>query len=127
MAQTATRYVEWRSENRERLAAYQREYYQKNREKLLEKNRLRAKERGYNKSNLSNLDYREMVIGLLRQRDGDTCPICDELIYERFSIDHIQPRNMGGSNDPENLRLAHYSCNHTRPRGNKIWRGQPIS
>lgn len=127
MAQTAKRYVEWREENRERLAAYQREYYLKNREEILESNRKRAKERGYNTNRVSTMDYRTMVVGLLRQRDGDVCGICDEIMVDDFSIDHIEPRNMGGSNEPENLRLAHYFCNHTRPRGNKVWRNQPIS
>lgn len=72
--------------------------------------------------------WREMLVGYLRERDGDRCGICHRGI--RFdlksgpkgddrgpSIDHIEPRSLGGSDDLANLRLAHWGCNRARKTG----------
>lgn len=67
----------------------------------------------------------KMTVGQLVQRDGINCKICGEVVdmaatakdLFRPSIDHIVPRAHGGTNDPENLQLAHLWCNqvkHTR-------------
>lgn len=69
-----------------------------------------------------------MLVGYLRERDGDKCQICRRDI--RFdlpsgpkgdtrgpSIDHIVPRSKGGDDDLANLRLTHWGCN--RSRGNR--------
>lgn len=56
----------------------------------------------------------------LAMRDGTNCHICAEAIDMTLrradsvfcpSIDHIKPRALGGSDDPENLALAHFWCN----------------
>lgn len=56
-------------------------------------------------------------------RDDWTCGICLEPVDRkligtdsiwRASLDHIIPRSIGGTNDPENLRLAHFWCNSAR-------------
>ena len=50
-------------------------------------------------------------------RDGKKCGIChgefseDDLMNQRFHVDHIRPKSKGGSHDLENLQLAHVSCN----------------
>ena len=60
---------------------------------------------------------------ILRKRDGDHCYICGkEMDFEPVSggvkrgasVDHIQPRQFGGSNDYANLRLACRACNGFR-------------
>lgn len=62
--------------------------------------------------------YRVMVISLLRERDGDDCGICGEQIpYDEMSIDHIEEVWRGGSDESDNIRLAHLACNLSRGRG----------
>lgn len=57
------------------------------------------------------------------QRDSWTCWLCLEVVDHsligttsewRPSLDHITPRSHGGSNHPDNLRLAHFWCNVIR-------------
>lgn len=55
-------------------------------------------------------------------RDGWVCQICGEGTSRRFTagdpwsptLDHIVPRSRGGSDDAQNLRLAHSWCNSVR-------------
>lgn len=56
----------------------------------------------------------------IAQRDGTDCGICGlpvDMGLSRAngldcpSVDHIMPRSLGGSHDPENLQLAHLRCN----------------
>lgn len=52
----------------------------------------------------------------LMKRDRGRCGICRKPVRAtsgpmRPSIDHIWPRSLGGSDDLENLQLAHYRCN----------------
>lgn len=67
--------------------------------------------------------YRDQVYPMkvadLAERDGFDCAICTEPVDfslkrpERLSpsIDHIIPVSRGGTNTPENLQLAHLTCN----------------
>lgn len=61
----------------------------------------------------------------LVERDGWDCWLCEwpvnpfTLEEHRASADHVIPKAQGGSNDLENLRLAHASCNEYRG-GSKI-------
>ena len=62
----------------------------------------------------------------LAARDGNKCGICGEDVDMSLSPrspegptrDHIWPWSLGGSDDPENLRLAHNACNIRR--GNRV-------
>jgi 5-methylcytosine-specific restriction endonuclease McrA len=74
-------------------------------------------------------EARRVLIGHLRNRDGDRCQICHGLIdfeiksgsrgsRRGHSIDHITPRSLGGGDDLDNLRLTHWGCNQAR--GNRI-------
>ena len=71
--------------------------------------------------------WRELLVGYLRERDGDDCKICRKAIrYELRSgprgdesglgpsVDHVVPRSEGGADDLANLRLAHWCCNRMR-------------
>lgn len=58
----------------------------------------------------------------LAARDGFLCRLCDDVVdltlpYPDWlspSVDHIIPRSAGGSDEPENLQLAHWICNVRR-------------
>lgn len=60
------------------------------------------------------------------ERDAWTCQICDRAVEPALhpnhtfaaTLDHLIPRSHGGSDDPENLRLAHRICNSAR--GNRV-------
>jgi len=60
-----------------------------------------------------------MSIHRLTRRDGTNCGICGEHVDVTLkkphplspTVDHIIPWAKGGTHDPENLQLAHYTCN----------------
>lgn len=62
---------------------------------------------------------RAIAIPMLVERDGGDCSLCagplDFSIAwpdpRSVSIDHVYPVSLGGTNAPENLALAHFSCN----------------
>src|SRR6478672_5462978 len=54
---------------------------------------------------------------LVRERANYLCEYChslERLSANRFTIDHITPRSLGGSDDLENLALACRCCNERR-------------
>jgi len=66
---------------------------------------------------------------VIAERDGWSCHLCGESIDrerhyqgwinpEGASVDHVVPLSRGGSNDPANLKAAHWSCNVRR--GNRL-------
>ena len=67
-------------------------------------------------------------IAPLRERDGDDCWLCRELIDFSLepghprgrSVDHVRPRIAGGQNVLANIRLAHRQCNERR---GAVWNG----
>jgi 5-methylcytosine-specific restriction endonuclease McrA len=63
-------------------------------------------------------DYREIALNFLEERDGLTCPVCEELLdrsaivrSEKVEIDHITPIRLGGDNKTGNVRMVHSRCN----------------
>lgn len=68
---------------------------------------------------LGPLLARREVVVQLRAQDGDLCQLCLEPIDFTLrwpqagypTLDHIQPRASGGNDNPDNLWLAHFSCN----------------
>ena len=50
---------------------------------------------------------------ILLKRDGYTCAICHKTLRNRddITIDHWIPRAAGGSDELDNLKLAHKRCN----------------
>lgn len=66
------------------------------------------------------------------ERDAWSCWICKEKVerdieysYEEYnplypSLDHVIPRSKGGSNHPDNLKLAHVQCNALRGAPNLV-------
>jgi 5-methylcytosine-specific restriction endonuclease McrA len=56
------------------------------------------------------------------ERDGWACWLCGELVDEALprtsrmgaTVDHVVPLSKGGSDELENLRLAHWICNNKK-------------
>ena len=45
------------------------------------------------------------------------CHLCKQYVpVAEMSFDHIVPSSLGGTNKPENLALAHITCNQERGR-----------
>lgn len=63
---------------------------------------------------------RQLILQALVERDGAYCVICskDFSINTEMTIDHWIPKSAGGSDDLDNLRLAHRNCN--------VWKGDRI-
>lgn len=59
------------------------------------------------------------------QRDNGTCQLCGRPIQEENkmlfgTLDHIEPRSLGGGDEPSNLRLTHFLCNLLRSNNQEI-------
>ena len=65
---------------------------------------------------------RRFWVERLGERDGWTCHLCGGTVDSRLywpqglagSVDHIVPVHCGGDDSPENLALAHLTCNVSR-------------
>jgi 5-methylcytosine-specific restriction enzyme A len=55
----------------------------------------------------------EKLRELLAARDGMFCGICNRALFDfgGTNIDHKIPRAKGGSDNIDNLQIAHISCN----------------
>ncbi|MCY4111649.1 MAG: HNH endonuclease [Chloroflexi bacterium] len=51
---------------------------------------------------------REFVIA----RDGHRCAVCGR--YRRLEVDHVTPREQGGSDDPRNLQAICRPCHEAK-------------
>ncbi|MEI6428752.1 MAG: HNH endonuclease [Pseudanabaena sp. ELA607] len=45
---------------------------------------------------------------------GTHCSSSDVFTLDELTLDHLMPKSKGGSNNPENLRLACRKCNSSR-------------
>ncbi len=98
--------------------AYYRLFYQIHRERYLKKNHdyygKHSKDPEFLKRRRER-QYRTMVISLLKERNGDTCGICMEVLsFEDTEVDHIIPISWGGLSNPDNLQLTHKKCNRAK-------------
>lgn len=65
---------------------------------------------------------RPVRLAEIAERDGWVCGICVEVIDQAAkwpapgspSIDHVIPLSRGGIHDPDNVQLAHLSCNSSK-------------
>ncbi len=62
--------------------------------------------------NGSQAAWRKLRLAII-SRDGPDCVLCGR---PGNSVDHIIPRNQGGTNDPSNLRVLCVRCNSSRPK-----------
>lgn len=69
----------------------------------------------------------------LRERDGDNCHLCGLYVPPAArkphplaaEVDHILPTSHAGTHDPENLALAHKTCNIAKGNKSAKWRRDP--
>jgi 5-methylcytosine-specific restriction endonuclease McrA len=49
-------------------------------------------------------------------RDGNYCYLCHKLFDKKgdMTIDHVVPTSLGGTDDIQNLKLAHEDCNRKK-------------
>lgn len=70
----------------------------------------------------------------LRERDGDDCHLCGLPVPATArkphplaaEVDHILPVSRGGTHDPQNLALAHKTCNIAKGNKPMTWRRDPV-
>lgn len=128
-------WLEWYDRNQQRseyrrqwyalLTEEQREQRRANKRELYRKRIAEGWHGPYRKNHTDNVVWRELLISLVIQRDGKICGLCGKEVQPgEEQIDHIMPRNMGGSNTAENVRLTHYTCNIRRPKKPKDLRLQ---
>lgn len=104
--------ADWRAQNRDRLLAYEREYRAANPEVIREKlHRRRAR--------LLDAYVAPVDAEDIWQRDEGLCGVCGEPIdrslkwphRRSLTHDHIVALADGGTHEPDNVQLAHASCN----------------
>lgn len=115
------RLTKWISENRARKAEVDRNFYRKNREKVLQDVKS-WKKNNPEKVRASNINRK----ALKRQAEGKhtsadlkrifemqrgKCAYCKVSIKNGYHVDHIKPLSKGGSNWPKNIQLTCESCN----------------
>jgi hypothetical protein len=78
------------------------------------------------KARLRGLAGEPLSVWEIYERDGGRCHICGEHVHDDIkwpdgrapSVDHVLPITKGGSDEPENLKLAHLRCNISK--GNRV-------
>jgi 5-methylcytosine-specific restriction endonuclease McrA len=102
----------WRHANKDRVAGYDRDFAQRNPQKIAEK---RARRRAL----LRNAPEVEKIDRLLiYARDSGICHICGRHVQRSsFTLDHLIPLAHGGPHVASNLGVAHFSCNSRRGDG----------
>ena len=100
-----------------------REYYKRHPEAIVKQSRLyrsRHPEIANARSRRWNHEHRRgYSVAAILELYGDKCHLCSkEILPEHFSVDHVIPLSLGGSDELSNLRPAHRSCNSSK--GNRI-------
>lgn len=59
---------------------------------------------------------RAATIATIVMRDGVACYICGQGqdAHDPWEVEHVKPRALGGSDELDNLALAHRSCNRAK-------------
>lgn len=134
--------IEWQRRYPEKMAAKAARYREKNRERLSrrgkemrlkEPERLAANRQRYlakkpfavtdacrrRRAKLKNAPRVEKYDSLdIANRDGWKCHICGKKVHRRqLSMDHLVPLSRGGDDTPQNVALAHRTCNNRRGPG----------
>ncbi|MGW0626438.1 HNH endonuclease [Streptomyces sp. NPDC002758] len=63
-----------------------------------------------------------VILSEIAERDGWRCHLCGDPVDPELSwpdplspsLDHVVPLSLGGPHTPENVRLAHLSCNSAK-------------
>lgn len=117
-----------RAKRKTQERAYRIRYYEANRERILERNRLdmqrwRGRNRQRHRDNARNgvarrrVRLREQAVetvdySAVYVRDNGTCYLCGHFaLREEVHFDHVVPLARGGAHSYENVRVAHALCN----------------
>ena len=103
--QFAARSLKWRTENKERWNEIARNSIARNPQANADRSaRRRARERGVPHEPVDRL--------AIYQRDRGICHLCNTHVdIDVFTLDHIIPISKKGPHTPDNLAVAHRSCN----------------
>lgn len=120
------------------MKIYTKDYYEKNKEKMLsatkewvkknpekhrnnilknrvsEKTRIKARENAiiqFHKRRKVEGSFTKFDIDDLYLKQRGSCPYCFKNLKKEFHIDHIKPISKGGTNWPDNLQLTCPTCN----------------
>lgn len=58
------------------------------------------------------IEKKRKLTSTLLQRDGSCCFYCGLHLGADISIEHLHEKSRGGSDHPNNLKLAHVLCNN---------------
>jgi len=102
--------------NRERVLAQKAEYREENREAIyarrdMEKHREYERKR---RARLLDAYVAAVVSDEIVKRDCGRCGICGKPVMGDLEIDHIIPLAAGGTHEPENVQVAHRTCNRRK-------------
>ena len=118
----------WSSENSEHLKQRNKERYEKNKDQLRKAARVRQKRNPerYLENNRKRRALRvkargthtDKDVALIYKRQGGRCWWCQEVVGDKYHIDHRIPLTRNGADDPSNLVISCPECNMSR--GNKM-------
>jgi len=130
----------WRANNPDRVKANKAAEYERNKEKILARNRLyrlsidkeiareadrrkreanpesyRAYKKNYKvrKKKASGSHTGEDIKTIFKAQRGK-CAYCRNKVGKSYHVDHITPLALGGANDRTNLQITCSKCNHTK-------------
>jgi len=112
--------AQYRDANRERIHATQAKYRVANADKIRAyhakhnwryRSERRARER--NAHRVERFDRAEII-----ERDGQRCHLCGKRVpLKDIHLDHLVPLSKGGAHAPDNIAVAHSTCNLRRHAG----------
>lgn len=96
----------WKAKNPEWFVNYHRRWKEKNRDKVRASHRNRKALKRLNGGTHNAKDVAEIM-----KLQGSMCACCRIKLSRDFHVDHIIPLSRGGSNDRKNLQLTCPTCN----------------
>lgn len=98
----------WRKANAEHYAAYLREWHQNNKVRAQDHRRTR-------RARVREAFDAPVYLDEILVRDSGICGICGKAIMEvTVELDHVIPVAAGGRHGPDNVQLAHRTCNRQK-------------
>jgi 5-methylcytosine-specific restriction endonuclease McrA len=96
-------------EHADHIKAYIKQWQQENPEKIRAHRHRRRAQRANSDKHFTSDD-----IELQRKGQADNCWWCGKPMGKDWTVDHVVPLAKGGTNWPENIVLAHKSCNSSK-------------
>jgi 5-methylcytosine-specific restriction endonuclease McrA len=115
---------EWAAKNPDRVVAYHRSGYERNKTAIIERGRQWLVDhpdirRSYTRNRRARLrnapgTHTAADVAAIRAAQGNRCFWCGEPLGRSYHVDHYIPLSKGGSNWPENLDVACARCNERK-------------